>query len=337
MRICFYSNLSSHANWREMFEKVEFYRVDIRILKELGNEVTVAGVPSALDLKADLYFCWWWGHATLPLLAGKLRRKPVIVTGAFDYATCRQELPGLCYLDRPLWQRAVLRSVLRLADRNLFISKYEFDEVTANLRVRNPACVPPAIDTEYYRPEGPSSGRGNYFFAVAWTGRANAIRKGLPNTLDAFASVSAKRPDLRFIVAGKRGDYAEALMAQASKLGIGSKVEFIGMISDEEKRRRYRECVAYVQPTLYEGFGHAIGEAIASGARVITSPSGAVTEVAGSFATLVDPRDIPGISAAMRGALDDAQDPGRQASQHRWIERRFSIETRKQLLKEYLG
>lgn len=57
MRICFYANMGRHANWREMFDKVEFYRVDIRLLTELGHEVVLAGHPTSLDCRADLYYC----------------------------------------------------------------------------------------------------------------------------------------------------------------------------------------------------------------------------------------------------------------------------------------
>ena len=97
MRICFFANMSAHANWREMFERVEFYSVDIKLLRELGHEVVEAGLPSLIDWKADLYYGWWWGHAPFIMLPAKLRRKPIILTGAFDYSTAEPRLTAGIY------------------------------------------------------------------------------------------------------------------------------------------------------------------------------------------------------------------------------------------------
>lgn len=336
MRICFFVNMSAHANWREMFDKVEFYRVDIRILKELGHEVVLSGSPSTLDWKADLYYCWWWGHSPFPLLAGKLRRKPVVVTGAFDYSTCRKEIPGMCYLDRPLWQKLVLRTSLRLADRNLFISQSEYNEVTGNLAVRNPVYATLAVDTDYYSPAALVNEPSDYFFTVSWTSRTNAIRKGLVQSIEAFARLAKDHPSIRFVIAGKHGDYLPQLQALAQQLGVAEKVQFIGMITDEEKLHHYRNCIAYVQPTLYEGFGHAIGEALACGARVITSPSGAVPEVAGTFANWVQPDSPQEIAAVMQKVLMAPSTHEDAMARHRWIAENYSIDARRQALKRII-
>lgn len=335
MRICFFANMSRHANWREMFDKVEFYRLDIALLRELGHEVVLAGQPQTLDWRADLYYCWWWGHAPAPILLGKLRRKPVIVTGAFDYSTCRNELPGVCYLDRPAWQKALLRWALRNATANLFISQAEFDEVTAALPVHNPICAPLAIDTGVYRP-GRSTAPRDHFFTVVWSSRSNAIRKGLPQTIEAFARVASRLPRSRLVIAGKPGDYRDAMIAFASSLGVADQVDFIGMISEAEKLDWYHRCAAYVQPTLYEGFGHAIGEAIASGAHVVTSLRGAVPEVAGSHATCVDPFDIEAIAAAMLASVEQPRTPARAEAAHQWIAEKFSLPVRRQRLENIL-
>jgi len=336
LRICFFANMSGHANWREVFEKVEFYRVDIRLLRELGHDVVLSGGPGSIDWHADAYFCWWWGHAALPLLVGKLRRKPVLVTGAFDYSACRTELPGLCYLDRPEWQKVMLRSALRFADRNLFISRFEYDEVTTNLRVRHPVSAPLAIDTAFYRPNDRRGALDNYFFTVSWTSYTNAVRKGLVATLEAFARLAAELPHCRLLVAGKPGDHQGALEQRARQLKIGDRVQFLGMISDEEKREHYRRCVAYVQPTLHEGFGHAIAEAIASGARVVVSPRGAVPEVAGAYATWVDPLDIESIHQGMLKVLTEPWQASEADQRHQWIDRNFSMEQRRGTLRRVI-
>lgn len=336
MRICFYANMSGHANWREMFDKVEFYRVDIRLLRELGHDVVLAGRPQDLDLHADLYYCWWWGHAPYPLTLGAIRRRPVIVTGAFDYATCREEIPGMCYLDRPRWQKAVLQGALRFADVNLFISKYEQDEVTANLRVNTPVLAPLAVDTDYYCPQPHESLISDYFFSVSWTSRTNVIRKGIAQTIEAFARIAPEFPRTRLVLAGKPGDYEPNLRALASTLGIAERVEFLGMISDEEKLQHYRRCIAYVQPTLYEGFGLAIAEALATGCHVVSSDRGAVPEVAGEFAKCVDPKNILAISEAMAECVKTPLTAKEAAASHEWIANNYSLGIRRRVLEKVI-
>ncbi len=332
MRICFFANMSGHANWREMFDKVEFYRVDIRLLRELGHEVVLAGRPQDLDWHADLYFCWWWGHAPYSIALGALRRRPVIVTGAFDYATCREEIPGMCYLDRPRWQKTVLRGTLRFADVNLFISKYEQDEVTANLRVNNPVLAPLAVDTDYYCPQPQEPFISDYFFSVSWTSRTNVIRKGVAQTIEAFAHIATDFPKTRLVLAGKPGDYEPNLRALASTLGIAERVEFLGMISDKEKLLHYRRCIAYVQPTLHEGFGLAIAEALATGCRVVSSNRGAVPEVAGEFAKCVDPKDTLAISEAMAECVKTPMTAMEKFAAHEWITHNYSLNIRRRAL-----
>src|ERR1043166_3148320 len=212
MRICFFANLSRHANWRELFEKVEFYRVDIQLLRELGYDVAVAGRPSQIDWKCDLYYSWWWGHAPWLAPVAMARGKPLVVTGAFDYSSCRDELPGFCYRDKPLWRKMVLRAMLKIADANLFISRYEFDEVVGNLTVHNPVCLPLAIDAEFYTP-GTHADDQDYFFTVSLQSTANSIRKGLFSTVEAFARLASDRPEVQLFIAGKPGDATPALIA----------------------------------------------------------------------------------------------------------------------------
>jgi glycosyltransferase involved in cell wall biosynthesis len=336
MRICFFANMGRHANWREMFDKVEFYRVDIRLLTELGHEVVLAGHPTSLDRRADLYYCWWWGHAPFALALGALRRKPVLVTGAFDYATCREEIPGMCYLDRPRWQQEVLKASLRHASANLFISAYEHDEVTSNLRVNNPVLAPLAVDTGFYRPAFSASETGTggepYFFSVSWTSTTNVIRKGVRQTIEAFARIAPELPCARLKLAGKPGDYHGKLQELVRNLGLQERVDFLGLISDEEKREHYRRCLAYVQPTLYEGFGLAIAEAIACGSQVVTSDRGAVSEVAGDFGTCIPPKDVQAIADAMLHSARTPYSVQERYSAHCWIENKFSLNERRQRL-----
>lgn len=332
MRICFFANMGGHANWHEMFDKVEFYRIDIRILKELGHKVVLAPRIKDIDWNADLFFCWWWGYSAIPVIASLVTKKPCIVTGAFDYATCREELPCLCYLDRPIWQKKIIDFVLNNAAASLFVSEYEFKEVVSNLKVKQPILAPHAVDVSFYKPRAIEEPQSNYFFTVSWTSRTNVIRKGLIQSIEAFASLADELPCTRFKIAGKPGDYHGQLEELAYRLGVQHRVDFLGMISDEEKRDHYQRCLAYVQPTLYEGFGLAIAEAIACGSRVVTSDRGAVPEVAGNFGICVPPKDVKAIAAAMLQSARTPYSMHERDSAHHWIKNKFSLEQRRQRL-----
>ena len=319
-----------------MFEKVEFYRVDIQILKSLGHEVIVAGRPQDIDLRADIYYCWWWGHAPIAIVLAAFRQKPVLVTGAFDYATCRDEIPGMCYLDRPFWQKWALQFSLRFANSNLFISSFEENEVTKNLHVRNPVLAPLAVDTDFYKPTFLATEETPYFFSVSWTSKTNIIRKGIKQTIEAFSFISRILPNVRLKLAGKAGDGDGDLRAIVKQHNLESRVDFLGMISEEDKLKYYQGCIAYVQPTLYEGFGLAIAEAIACGCRVVTSNRGAVPEVSGRFGVCVDPKSIPAIAEAMLHCAKNPADSEYKSSAHYWIKENFSIDSRISCLKNVL-
>ena len=83
----------------------------------------------------------------------------------------------------------------------------------------------------------------------------------------------------------------------------GPGVSWVGFASDDELARLYRGALCVVYPSLYEGFGIPVLEAMACGAPVVTSRGGATEEVAGGAAVLVDPEDAASISAGIEEAI----------------------------------
>jgi glycosyltransferase involved in cell wall biosynthesis len=86
-----------------------------------------------------------------------------------------------------------------------------------------------------------------------------------------------------------------------------STVRIAGRVSDEELRGLYASCACFVYPSLYEGFGLPILEAMASGAPVITSNVSSMPEIAGDAALYVDPTDVDAIAAAMLRLSQDEE------------------------------
>ncbi len=130
-------------------------------------------------------------------------------------------------------------------------------------------------------------------------------RKNLPRLIEAFAYIAAENPDLHLVIAGKKGWMTEGLFATIRKSDLTSRIVFTGFIAEAEKPLFLAACSLFVYPSMYEGFGLPVLEAIACGAPTITSNTSALPEVAGDAAILIDPADTAALAKAMQSVLLD--------------------------------
>lgn len=132
-------------------------------------------------------------------------------------------------------------------------------------------------------------------------------RKNLARVVAAFADLPrAIRADATLVLAGKKGWLYDGLFAQVDRLGLTEKVRFPGYVAAEDKAALLSGALAFVFPSLHEGFGFPVLEAQACGCPVITSAASSLPEVAGEAALMVDPQSVADISAAMaRAVVDD--------------------------------
>jgi glycosyltransferase involved in cell wall biosynthesis len=107
-------------------------------------------------------------------------------------------------------------------------------------------------------------------------------------------------------IAGRKGWLTEAIERRARELGAGSRVRFLGYLPDEDLPALLSGATAFAFPSLYEGFGMPVLEAMACGAPVLTANSTSLPEVAGDAALLVDPHDTHAIAAGLRRLVQDA-------------------------------
>lgn len=137
-------------------------------------------------------------------------------------------------------------------------------------------------------------------------------RKNLARLLEAFARLSPAPPH-HLLLVGQRGWKDEAIYAAVERLDLAGRVRFLGFVPDEDLAALYNLADALVFPSLYEGFGLPVVEAMACGAPVITSNRGALAEIAGSSsggracAELVDPTDVASIQAGLERVMGDAE------------------------------
>jgi alpha-1,3-rhamnosyl/mannosyltransferase len=141
---------------------------------------------------------------------------------------------------------------------------------------------------------------GRYVIAV---GQVSA-RKNLTTVLRALAALGpAERPVL--LAAGPRGAGAAAVEAEAERLGLAEAVRWAGFVDDADLRVLLAAAGALVHPSRAEGFGLTPIEAMAAGVPALASDVGAVREVAGDAAVLLDPGDPDAWAAAIREVLGD--------------------------------
>lgn len=299
MRVCFFARVATP----EILETIEFYAQDIQALRDLGHEVAVVHRLGRVPLNCDLYFICWWTWALEPLVKARLRGRPTIIVGAFNYRTLEGITDGAGYTTRPWWQRWCIRYAVKSATANVFPSRFELDQVVEAFSVRNVHYIPWAVDADLYSPD--DSCRDRFLLNVAHSGIFSGRRKCLREIVEAFALVRQQHPDVRLIMAGRPGDFLPTMVETAKRLSITDFVEFRGEVSLTEKIELMRRCAVYLQPTLFEGFGLATAEAMACGAPIITSPVGAVPEVAGDAAIMVDGQNPRAIADATIRLLDD--------------------------------
>jgi glycosyltransferase involved in cell wall biosynthesis len=174
----------------------------------------------------------------------------------------------------------------------------DFDLPLERLRV-----VANGVDTELFRPlPGIAREPGR----VIVTNSADMPLKGLAYLLKAVAQIRRTRNHLRLVVIGspKKDGAVERLIGD---LGIGPWVEFTGRVEEGEFIRQYARASLAVVPSVYEGFGLPVGEAMACGVPVVSTTGGALPEVVGDAGLLVPPADAAALAGAIRSLLDQPE------------------------------
>lgn len=130
-------------------------------------------------------------------------------------------------------------------------------------------------------------------------------RKNLPVLVRAFDALAADDPDVRLVVAGTRGwgsdDFDAALTAARHR----DRVRTLGYVSAEDRADLLAGSAALAFPSHYEGFGFPPLEAMATGVPVVAARAGAIPEVVGDAALLVEPDDADALAGALHAVLSD--------------------------------
>ena len=234
----------------------------------------------------------WWYPLALPLAA---RRLDVLHCPTFR-APMRSSAPlvvtvhDLAVLRRPeafnrwtrTYSRLLVPRVLAAADRVIAVSEFTKREVVemAGVEADRVRVVPNGVDP-VFSAEGPQA-PGEYVLAVGTL----EPRKNLARLAEA-----TERLGLELRVVGAAG------------WGGISSAAWLGRLPDEQVAALYRGALCFAYPSLYEGFGIPVLEAMACGTPVVTSAGTAREEVAGGAAELVDPHDPASIAVGIERAI----------------------------------
>jgi glycosyltransferase involved in cell wall biosynthesis len=319
---------------RNLLAAITRARPDLELVAYVGSE--------ALDsLRSES----WAGHATFRTSPARSRHKPLRIAAELSWLPWRARRDGVDLLHSlgttspilcpvpsvvtvldviyqhfpetfPAASRLGLRVVVpagaRRARRVIAISEAGKRDLVETIGVS-----PERIDVVHLGfMEPPSAGptaeaelRARFGLGAApivLTVAASLRHKNLARLIEAFAIVVRER-DVTLVVAGRAGLDQEQLGTQADDLGIGERVRFTGWVGDRDLEGLYRLASAFVFPSLMEGFGMPVVEAMYRGVAVACSNVSAMPEVAGDAAELFDPADPDAIAAALTRLLDDPE------------------------------
>jgi glycosyltransferase involved in cell wall biosynthesis len=264
-----------------------------------------------------------WEQLGLPRVYGE-RRLDVLLTfterlpvrGGGRYVVWLYELPthriaenrrrraGLYQLasdavTQVLWKRSLRRAAAVVTGSAATAAELEAALPELRGRVR---AIHPGLEDGF----SPGSGRGGKRY-VLHIGSSDP-RDNTETALAAFGLARQRAAEpVRLVVAGALGRRRGAVEAAVSELDLADAVELAGRVSDEELVTLYRGAAAYLDPTLYEGFGYQVLEAMACGAPVVASDTTSIPEVAGGAALLCDPESADELAAALVRVLDEPE------------------------------
>ena len=193
------------------------------------------------------------------------------------------------------------KNAVRRADRIIAISGSTQSDLCELLQVprENIAVIHLGVDHAIYRPDvQPHRRVAPYFLSVG----ALQPRKNYVFLIRAFKRLCAQYPEeVDLLIVGQRGWLWEPIEEEARKPPFAERIHLLGYVPDEELPGLYAGALAAVFPSLYEGFGIPVVEAMACGCPVIAADRSSFPEVVGEAGILLDPTDeLPWVRAMER-------------------------------------
>jgi len=247
-------------------------------------------------------------------------RRPGVVSVVTILDVIYARHPEAHTLPMRLGMRAIVPLAARGADRVITISHAAAAEIAEELSV-----PPQRIDVTHLggRPIGPATPElelrrrlGLAEAPLILSVSARRPHKNLPRLIEAFANLSADPAPL-LVLPGYETPFDDELRRRAAELGVAERVRFLSWVSDEDLEGLYAAAACFVFPSLAEGFGLPVLEAMQRGVPVACSDAAPLPEIGGDAARYFDPLDVGAMTTALSGLLEDAELRERLASEGR--------------------
>lgn len=260
----------------------------------------------ALELWRHPVDVLWIPAHTLPVLRPK-KLKTVVTIHGLEY----EYLPGYYRFPQKLYLNKSTEYAVKHADRLIAVSNWTKTQLIKRLGAdpKKIFVIHEGVSnriikakTSQFKPEYRRQIRHKYNLPQDYILFVGTIqpRKNLVRLIKAFSSITFPECDL--VIAGKPGWMYEPIVAEAKK---NRRVHLIGRVADADLAAVYKLAKLFVWPSLMEGFGLPILEAMTLGIPVIASDRGALPEVAGDAALLVDPTRTADLTKAIKLCLEN--------------------------------
>jgi len=205
---------------------------------------------------------------------------------------------------------ALLREAVKRAARIITLSQYTADQLACHCGVARERIrvIPAGVDLpergldlqERQRGREQLVGAGNEMVLAVG---AIQTRK---NTLNAVRAVASLPPNYKLVLAGGNGYGSEIVHDFIHRSRLESRVKLLGYVTDDRLRLLYQTASLFLFPSLEEGFGLPVLEAMAHGVPVVASATSSLPEVGGDAALYVDPRNPDDIAHNIQRGVEDA-------------------------------
>jgi glycosyltransferase involved in cell wall biosynthesis len=246
---------------------------------------------------------FWGGHFNMPLFGIPARRRAVTIYDLQPIAQPEQ---------RPLLTRLYARLLYARAARSaavFTISDFSARAIRMLLgvpaeRIHRIYC---GIDPGFAN--GAATPRREPVPYVLFVGNVKP-HKNLQGALAAFRALPVRHRDLRFVIVGRReGFHTPDRQIDRLIAGIEDRVVFTGYVGDADLKAWYRDASVFLFPSLYEGFGLPVLEALSFGLPVVCSRAASLPEVGGSVVHYADAGDPRSVCGALLDALESGRPP----------------------------
>jgi len=254
-------------------------------------------------------------HYSMPMLSGSAQR---VVT---MHDMTAYVLPHMHPWVKGTYMRVFIRHAATRADHLIFVSASALEECRKwfGLPLRN-ATVIHHGKSDAFHSQGSEDElaqvRSRYRLPNEYLLYLGTLepRKNIPLLLHAFAELTRRHPEARLVIAGKKGWYFDEIFHTAENLDLADRVLFTGYVDEADKPALMRGASLFLYPSLHEGFGIPVLEAMASGVPTIAGNRTSIPEIAGDGALLIDPESLPELSNALELLYSNREARGRLAA-----------------------